>query len=556
MESSEQIFSGQTGAHCRATYKGAGFDPEDILRPHIGIANTFSEFSPGHSTFKYLMEPLKQAIWAAGGIPFEFGVPATCSEVSIGTSCMNMDLAMRDIVAASIEVVASVQHFDGLILTSACDNIVPGTLLAAARLNIPTICMTSGPMMAGTYQGKKIDNGDVTELVFSEVSKGMMDNDTIKEIEMGACPTYGACPLFGTANTMQVLVEALGMTPPTYSTVPAASSDKVVCTRRIGYRIVEMVKENLTPDKIMTRNAIENAIRVDMAIGGSTNAIMHLTALGNELEIDINIGLFDKFSHETPCLVNIKPCGSHRVDELYSLGGLPAIMRQMGDWIHTDCINVTGCQMKDAIDRSPAEPNDVIRSKDDPVTPDGGLVILKGTLSPNGCVIRSSSVLPSMRHFIGKARVFTSDNAAFQAIMDEKIENGDCIVVKNVGPVGAPGMVELMLTADALVGLHMDDHVALVTDGRFSGFNHGPLVGHVSPESALGGPIALVKDGDLIEIDIDNRKLDLKVDEEEMEKRRKEFVMPKVKYKGFMWNYAKHALPPERGAAMQGWMEE
>lgn len=555
MESSKQVFGGQTGAHCRATYKGAGFDPKDLNRPHIGIANTFSEFSPGHSTFKTLLEPLKQAIWAAGGIPFEFGVPSTCAEISIGTSCMNMDLAMRDLVAGAVEVVASVQHFDGLVLTSACDNIVPGTLLAAARLNIPTICMTSGPMMAGNFRGRKIDNGDVTELVFSEVSKGRLDDDTLDEIEMQACPTNGACPLFGTANTMQVLTEALGMMPPTYSTIPATSSDKVVSTRRIGYRIVEMVRENLTPDKILTKEAIENAIRVDMAISGSMNAIMHLTALGNELGIDINIDMFDQFSHETPCIVNVKPCGTHRVDELDAVGGIPAIMKQIENQIHTDCISVTGRPIKEAIDRAPAQPNDIIRSTANPVSPDGGLAVLKGTLAPAGAVIRSSSVLPNMRHFIGKAKVFTCDEDAFDAIMHEKIRPGDCIVVRDCGPVGAPGMVELMLTADAITGLHLDDSVALVTDGRFSGFNHGPIVGHVSPEGAVGGPIALVEDGDLVEIDVDQRRLELKVSEEVLEERRKKLVLPEMKVKGFMRSYAQLALPPEKGAAMQSWIK-
>lgn len=557
METSRQVFEGRTGTHCRATYKGAGFDPEELARkPHIGIANTYSEFSPGHSAFRTVMEPLKQAIWAAGGIPFEFGVPATCAEISIGTSCMNMDLAMRDIVAASIEVVASVQHFDGLILTSACDNIVPGTLLAAARLNIPAICLTSGPMLAGTYRERKIDNGDVTELVFSEVAKGNLDDEAIREIEMGACPTNGACPLFGTANTMQVLTEALGMQPPTYSTVPASTTDRIICARRAGRRIVEMVREGLTPDKILTKEALENAIRVDMAIGGSTNAIMHLTALGNELGIDLSIDLFDQLSYETPCIVNIKPCGTHRVDELDALGGIPAVMRQLGDLIHTECMNVTGKTMKEAIDQAPAEPNEIIRSLDNPVNPDGGLAILKGTLAPNGSVIRSASVLPEMKHFVGKAKVFSSDEEAFQAIMDEKIHPGDCIVVKDCGPVGAPGMVELMLTADAIVGLHMDDSVALVTDGRFSGFNHGPIVGHVSPESALGGPIAYVKDGDEIEIDIEQRKLDLKISESELKKRQKEMPVIRKKYKGFMYNYANQALPPEKGAAMQAWLAE
>ncbi len=558
MEFTNKIFEGPIATHCRATYKGSGYDPADLAhRPHIGIANAYSEHSPGHKPLREQVEAIKAGIWQAGGIPFEFGVPSTCAEISIGHCCMEQDMAMRDLVAGSCELVSNIQHFDGLVLAAGCDNIVPGTLLAAARTDKTAICFVSGPMLSGQSRGRDLTLGDVLEISVGELNKPGEEPDQkyIEELEMGACPTGGACPLFGTANTMQVLVEALGMTPEYSSTIPAVYSDKLVSAHRIGRRIVEMVKEDLRPSKIITKEAIENAIRLDLAIGGSMNAILHLLALGQELKIpEINLDLFDRMSYETPCIVNVKPCGTHSVDELFRIGGVPAILKQLESQLHKECLNVSGHTMGDILKTAPHVQNDIIRSMDNPLTKDGGLAVLKGNLAPNGSVMRSSSVAESMHHFKGPAVVFDSDASAYDALIHGKVKEGSVIVVRYAGPIGAPGMVEVESTASAIVNLKMDESVALITDGRFSGFNHGPIVGHVSPEAAAGGLIGLVKDGDMIELDIEKRSIELLVDEKEIEERRKAYVAPEPKLKrGFMRTYAKSCLPAELGGAMQNW---
>lgn len=553
-EFTNKYFTGDANAHSRSVYKGSGYDPQDLNRPHIGIGNTYSENSAGHAHLRELAKAIKAAIWQAGGIPFEFGLPSTCAEVAIGTSTMCMDLAMRDIVAAGIEVVASVQHFDGLILLSGCDNIVPGTLLAAARLDIPTICCTGGPMLSGHLNGKQFLQCDVTEFSYGQISKGNADPKAILEAECAACPSMGACSNFGTANTMQVLTEALGMTLPGSSTIPAVYTDKIISCRQMGRRIVEMVHEGLTPSKIMTREALENTIRMDLAIGGSTNAVLHIPALANELGIDMTADEFEKFNRTTPCIANVRPSGIYAVDDLHFAGGVPQLFKQLEPLMHTECLNVSGQTLGEILENVPDRPNDVIRSMDNPICDQGGLSVLKGNLAPNGSVMRSSTVKKSMYHFRGTAKVYSSDSEAHQAIINDEVKPGDVVVVRYVGPVGAPGMVEVMEATEAIVNLGLDESVSLITDGRFSGFCHGPIIGHVSPEAALGGPIALVENGDIIEIDIDNRSLKLEVSDEELARRRENLVLPEPRVKkGFMRTYAMNCLPPERGAAMQKW---
>ncbi|MCB7067835.1 dihydroxy-acid dehydratase [Enterocloster citroniae] len=558
MEFKKTLFVGDSAAHSRAVLKGSGYSPEDLGKhPHIGIANTFSENSAGHAHLRQLADAVKQGIWQAGGIPFEFGVPSTCAEPAIGTSTMCMDLAMRDLVAGGIEVVSSIQHFDGLVLLSGCDNIVPGTLLAAARLDVPTICCTGGPMLTGTIDNQPFMLCDVTEFCYGKAAKGEAEEKEVREAEYQACPTMGACPCMGTANTMQILTEALGMTLPGASTIPAVFTDKIVNCRAMGQRIVEMVFEDLRPSQIVTKESLENAICMDLAIGGSTNAVMHLIALANELHIELGLDDFERFNRVTPCIVNIRPNGKYGVDSLHRLGGVPAIFKQMEKQIHTSCLNVSGQTLKEILEMAPGRPNEIIHSQEEPMTKDGGLAILKGNLSPDGAVIRSSTVPMSMHHFEGTAKVYSSDREAHQAIINEEVKAGDVIVVRYVGPVGAPGMVEVMEATEAIVNLGMMESVALITDGRFSGFCHGPIVGHVSPEAAVGGVIGLIENGDLIEIDIEQRKLELKVPAEILEERRKSLILPMPSInKGFMKIYADNCLPPERGAAMQKWMSK
>ncbi|MCX7614392.1 MAG: dihydroxy-acid dehydratase [Clostridiales bacterium] len=548
-------FVGDAAAHRRATYKGCGYDPEDLNRPHIGIANTFNEAAPGHVHLRPLVDAIKAAIWQAGGIPFEFGVPSVCGNIALGMDdCLRYDTAMRDVVCASVELVSKVQRFDGLVLTCSCDNIVPGMIMAAARVDIPAIIFTGGPMLAGNYTGKPLLLGDINEMTFSEVAAGRSDKKTLLLKEQCACPTPGACPLMGTANTMQIIAEAIGMTLPGASTIPAVYTDKTVSARKTGRRIVEMVLSDLKPSQIITKEMLLNAIRTDIAIGGSTNAVLHLLAFANELDIPLELDEFDKESRKTPCIVNCQPSGTHSVDELYALGGVPAVQKQIESLLDTRAITVSGRTLEEILRNVVVPENDVIRDMKHPINEEGGLAVLRGSLARDGAIVRASSVKPSMYKFTGKARVFNSDKEGFDAIMRGEIKDGDVIVLRYCGPVGAPGMIEVMLCADAIPGLGMDEKVALVTDGRFSGFNHGPIIGHVAPEAAVGGEIALVQDGDIIEIDITNRKLDLKVSEKELEERRKHLVHPPLKAtKGFMRTFAKNCLSADRGGAVQNW---
>ena len=554
MKFTNNNFCNDSDALRRATYKGSGFDPDDMNRPHIGVANTFSENSPGHAHLRPLVEAIKNAIWQAGGIPFEFGVPSTCASIALGKPTMCYDLVMRDIVAASVELVSSIQLFDGLVLTSSCDNIVPGMMLAAARLDIPTILFTGGPMLAGSYQGKQLLLGDIDELVYGDVAKGNFDKDELRQKEHRSCPTFGACPLMGTANTMQILSEVLGLMLPGSSTIPSVFTDRIISARHTGRRIVEMVTDDLRPHDIITRKALENGMTMDMAIGGSTNAVLHLIAIANELDIPLSLDDWDRFSDKTPCILNVKPGGAHSVDVLHDMGGVPSICKQVEELLHLDARLVTGENWGDVLGRTPRITNDVIRTKENPVCSYGGLTVLKGSLAEKGAIIRSSTVKEVMRHFSGPARVFNSDEEAHAALIADRIKPGDVIVVRYVGPVGAPGMLEVMLASNALVGLGLDDRIGLVTDGRFSGFNHGPIVGHVAPEAAVGGAIALVEEGDIIEVDIGARKIELHVASEVLAERKKRLVLPEPKVKkGFMRTYAKNCLQPERGAAMQDW---
>jgi len=554
MTFTSKYFSGVESSLRRATYKGSGYDPEDMNRPHIGVANTYSDNSPGHAHLRPLVEAIKNGIWQAGGIPFEFGVPSTCAGVTIGTPCMSWDLVMRDVVAASIELVSGIHLFDGVVLVSSCDNIVPGTWLAAARMNIPTALFTGGPMLAGEYGGKQLLLGDIDEYLYGDVAKGTFDPEELRQKMHNACPTAGACPLLGTANTMQILSEAIGMTLPGSSTIPGVYTDKMVSARRTGNRIVEMVRENLRPADIITKKALENGIILDLAIGGSTNAVMHLIAIANELEIPLSLDDFDRFSDITPCIANIKPGGAHSVDQLHRMGGVPSLCKQLESKLHLDARLVSGETWGDVLARTPSVANDVIRSLDNPISPYGGLTVLKGNLAEGGAIVRSSTVTPEMWHFSGPARVFEADEDAHAAIIAGKIKPGDVIVLRYLGPVGAPGMLEVMLTCNALSGLGLNDSIGLVTDGRFSGFNHGPVVGHVSPEAAVGGTIALVEEGDTVEVDMKKRTIHLHVAPEVLAERRKHLVLPEPKIKkGFMRTYAKNCLQPEKGAAMQDW---
>ena len=546
---SREYFAGANAAHRRAIYKGVGFGDSDLRnRPHIGIANTATDLSPAHAHFRRLVEWVKAGIWQAGGVPFEFGTLATCGNIALGTENIKYELVIRDVMAASIEIVSREHAFDGLVLLSSCDSLIPGQLMAAARLDIPSILMTGGPMMPGKWRGKRITCGDINEL--------MLDTDfpekELEEMEDYACPGFGACPLMGTANTMQILGEALGMSLSGTATIPAISSLRYQVAQRVGSQVVKLVGKGIKSSQIINERSLQNAIKVCLAIGGSTNAVLHIISIGKELDIDIDLEVFDSLSREVPCLVSVVPSGSHFVTDFYEAGGVPALIAELQGYLDLSCLTVDGVNLGKCIEGAEVKDREVIASVSNPLSKEGGLAVLKGNLAPDGAIVRQTALTPEMMVFRGSAKVFDSDQEGLRAIQGGSIKAGDVMVVRYEGPKGAPGMKEIMLSTDALYIKGLANSVGLVTDGRFSGFNRGPIVGHVSPEAAVGGPIAVVQDGDTISVDIPNRKLELIISDSELSKRLKSWSprLPKTD-SGILGAYAILSEPAHKGAAFK-----
>ena len=546
---SKEYFGGSNAAHRRAIYKGVGFGDFDLRnRPHIGIANTATDLSPAHAHFRQLVEWVKAGIWEAGGVPFEFGTLATCGNVSLGTENIKYELVIRDVMAASIEIVSKEHAFDGLVLLSSCDSLIPGQLMAAARLDIPSILMTGGPMMPGKWHGRKITSGDINELM---LDLGFPKKE-LEEMEDQACPGFGACPLMGTANTMQILSEALGMSLSGTATIPAISSLRYHVAQRVGSQVVRLVEKGIKSTQIINERSLRNAIKVCLAIGGSTNAVLHIISIGKELDIDIDLEVFDSLSREIPCLVSVVPSGSHFVTDFYQAGGVPALAAEIQSYLDLSCMTVDGVNLGKCIEGAEVKNREVITSMDNPLYKEGGLAVLKGNLAPDGAIVRQTSVIPEMRVFKGTARVFDNDQEGLRAIQDGNIKAGDVMVVRYEGPKGAPGMKEIMLSTDALYIKGLANSVGLITDGRFSGFNRGPIVGHVSPEAAVGGPIAVVRDGDPILVDIPNRKLELMISSTELDNRLKNWSpRPPKTDSGILGAYAILSEPAHKGAAFK-----
>jgi dihydroxy-acid dehydratase len=547
-------FIGPEAAHRRQIYKGVGYDDNDLSRPHIGIVNSWTETSPAHVHLKHLADAVKAGVWQAGGVPFEFGVMATCGNISIGTENLKYELTIRDVLAGSVEIMAQVHLFDGLVLLASCDNIIPGVLMGALRVNLPSIMLTGGPMLPGKWKGKTVLPADVNEAVMGVFAQKKLSEEDLLEMERCACPGSGACPLMGTANTMQILSEAMGMSLTGSATIPAVSADRVRMARATGRKVVELVKRNIRPSRILTRNALMNGIVVDAAIGGSTNAPLHIMSFGRELGIEIELDLFDQISRKTPLLASVVPNGPHNVVDFYEAGGVPALLKELGDLLDTSVLTVNGTSLGDAIKDAAGSRGPAISGRAHPVQPEGGLAVLRGNIAPRGAVVRASAIRKEMQVHRGPARTFDGDQEAWEAIVGGKIKPGDVLVVRYEGPKGAPGMKETMLSTDALYSVGLEGSVALITDGRFSGFNRGPIAGHVCPEAMEGGVIALIRDGDVIEINIPERKLNLVVAEAEIAERRARWRPPAPKTKrGFLALYAQSTLPADQGAAMQNW---
>ena len=544
-----KYFSGRDGARGRTIYKGVGYSDRDLReRPHIGIVNPVTDLSPAHTHLRRLADWVKAGIWQAGGVPFEFGTFATCGNISIGTEFIKYELVIRDVMAASIEIVAKEHLFDGLVLLSSCDSLIPGQLMAAARLDIPSILVTGGPMMPGHFKGKEITTADVDEAVLDSD----FPEEDLREMEDNACPGFGACSVMGTANTMQILSEAMGMSLSGSATIPAISSLHCSVAKKAGNQIVGLIEKRIKPSHIITKESLENAIKLCLAIGGSTNAVLHIISIGKELGIEINLDMFDRLSRQIPLLVSVIPNGNNTIIDLYEAGGVPAIISQLKNHLDLNCMTVDGINLGQCIKGVKVKNRKVIRSFDNALYKEGGLAVLRGNLSPEGCITRQTAIKPEMMVFKGKARVFGSDQEGLKAIQSGKINRGDIMVIRYEGPVGAPGMKEIMLSTDALYIKKLDTSIALITDGRFSGFNRGPIIGHISPEAAIGGPIAVVEDGDNILIDIPNRKLELLIDSKELNNRFKRWKAPKPKCdRGILGAYAVLTEPSHKGAAFK-----
>jgi dihydroxy-acid dehydratase len=530
--------------------KAAGYGDKDIqTKPHIGVPNSFQEGSPGTSHLRQIAEAVKQGIWAAGGIPVEFGIPATCGNIPNGVEEMKYEQVMRDIVCMSVEAVSKVHQFDGICMIASCDNIIAGCYQAAARLDIPAMVVTGGCMAAGSHQGKQVVEADVDVARFSGKSE-----DYLLEMEECVCPTCGACPSMGTANTMQLMGEIFNLVLPGTSCIPATNSLKIRKAREAGSYMVEMVKQNLRPSQLITRETLLNAIMFDMAIAGSTNALLHILTMSYELGLGITMKDFETYAKEIRCIVGVIPSGPYTINDLYYAGGALAVMKMLEQKIFASVPTMTSSTWGELLQNIHAESSNVIRDLDHPLYDLPGLQILRGNLSPNGAIIRPTGVPEEMRVFHGKAKCFDNDTKAYNAIVAGEIVPGDVLVIRYEGCKGAPGMKELMLSNDALVANGLHKSVGLVTDARFSGFSHGALVGHVSPEAYDGGNIALVEDGDMIIVDTLQGVVNLEVSDEELTRRRASWVCPPLKEeKGCLNIFARACRPAHEGGAMQPW---
>ncbi|MFC1888186.1 dihydroxy-acid dehydratase [Thermodesulfobacteriota bacterium] len=526
----------------QAIMRGTGVDMEELKeKPMIGVVNSHTEINPGHMHLRGLARRVKEGVHAGGGIPFEFNVPAPCDGITEGNEGMRFVLPQRELIADMVETHTRSMLFDGIVMIASCDKIIPGMLMAAARLDLPTIFLTGGP--------------NAWHIRFMAGRRGSVDHKDYADIEekmaTATCATCGACELMGTANTMQCIVEALGLTLPGSANVPAFHTEKLLFGRKVGKRIVEMVDEGLTACTVLTREALRNALAVDLAIGGSTNAALHLPALAHEIGETMPLETFNDFSTRIPTLCAVSPNGPHGVMDLYAAGGVPAVMKVLVDDLHLDARTVTGGTLADVVAAARVLDDDVIAPRDRPRQPEGGTVALFGNLAPDGAIVKQSSVVPEMRTFTGEARVFEAEAEALAALREGTVLEGQVLVIRNEGPRGGPGMPETLAVTMAidLMGL---EKVALITDGRFSGASYGPCVGHVSPEAHEGGPIAAVCNGDRITIDIPNRKLEVGLTDDEIAGRLERYRPPERQVPpGFMRRYVKSVSSAARGAILE-----
>ncbi len=556
MRRSEKILQRPDFSFNRAVYKSMGFSDKDLNKPIIGVANTWSELVPGSYNLRNLADYVKRGIYAAGGTPVEFGVTGACDGTAQGNDGMRYILPSRDLIANDVEVMVQAHQLDGVVLLGSCDKIVPGLLMAAARLKLPAILLPGGPMQGGpVFDGRASDLTSLSEGC-GMVKAGTLAEDTLYAMEDTCGPGCGSCSFYGTANTMCCLSEALGMTLPTGALIPAVYAQRTRLAFATGEQIVALVKANVTSEQIITEKAMDNAIRVLNATGGSTNGVLHLLAIAKEAGIDSRTMMekFQSIGMNTPLIAKVNPASKYNMEDFYFSGGIPQVMKELAPLLETDAMTVTGKTVGENLQTWHFDKvnRDIIKTLDEPFSRFGGIAVLEGNLSPEGCITKPSAIKPAMHYFKGRARVFDGEEDAEKAILGGKINKGDVVVIRYEGPKGGPGMREMYKAMKYLYGMGLAEHTALITDGRFSGTNNGCFVGHISPEAAEGGPIALVEDGDEITIDIPGRKITLHVSEEVLAERRKTLVMPKPKYtKGYLAVYAKMAASASRGAVIE-----
>ena len=548
---SDRIKKGLERVPHRALLYATGLTKEEMKRPFIGIATSFNDLVPGHIGMRTLERFIEKGVHTGGGHSFFFGVPAICDGIAMGHTGMHYSLPSRELIADMIESVTMAHALDGLVLLTNCDKVTPGMLMAAARLDVPSIIVTAGPMHTGMYKMKRRSFVRDTYEAIGRFKNKEITEEELSDLEFCACPGGGSCQGMYTANTMACVTESLGMSLVGCATGLEGSADKRRIAFDSGVRIVEMVKEDLTPRKIMTMDAFENAIRIDMALGGSTNTALHIPAIAHEAGIELPLELFDMISRETPNIVKLEPAGDHFMEDLEYAGGIPAVMNRLKKSLK-DNITVSKKNIKEIAESAKVIDSDVIRTKENAYYKEGGIAVLKGNLAPNGCVVKQTAVNEKTKHFIGRARCFDSEESAMQAILGGKIDAGDVVVIRYEGPKGGPGMREMLAPTATITGMGMADKVALITDGRFSGGTRGPCIGHISPEAMEGGPIAFVQEGDKIEIDIPNRRIELKVENSELNKRKANWKPPEPKIKkGWLARYAKVVTSANTGAVVK-----
>lgn len=550
---SDTVKNGIERAPHRSLFKAMGYTDEEINRPLIGVVNSKSEIIPGHINLDKIAEAVKAGIRMAGGTPVEFGTIGVCDGIAMGHTGMKYSLATRELIADSCEAMGMAHSFDGMVFIPNCDKIVPGMIMAAARINVPSVVISGGPMLSVVRNGKQLDFNSMMEAV-GAVKAGKMTEEEMSDLENYACPGCGSCSGMFTANSMNCLTEVLGIGLTGNGTIPAVYAERIRLAKTAGMKIMELVEKNIRPSDILTQKAFQNALTVDMALGCSTNSVLHLPAIANEVGIEINLDIINEISAKVPNLCKLSPAGHHHIQDLYAAGGVQAVMKELfkKNLLHLDLMTATGKTVGENIENSKVLDYEVIRSIDNPYSTTGGIAVLRGNIAPDGAVVKRSAVAKEMLVHKGPARVFDSEDAAIEAIYNGKIVKGDVVVIRYEGPKGGPGMREMLGPTSSIAGMGLDKDVALITDGRFSGASRGASIGHVSPEAMEGGPVAIIEEGDIVSIDIPAGKLDIEVSSEEIERRLKEWIAPQPKItSGYLGRYVRQVSSASTGAVLK-----